>query len=222
MDISALTSSTATATQTAAERSGAKLADDFDTFLTLLTTQMQNQDPMDPMKSNEFTQQLVSFTGVEQQIQTNKNLENLASVIAVNTTASAASFLGQEAMIKGDLAENTGTGATWQYGLSSSAQNVTLKVLNDAGSTIFEADGNNGLGTHAFNWAGVNNAGTAVPPGAYQLVVSAVGDDGNSVPVDVYVQDMVKSVDTRGAEPVFQVGVNTATNSQILQLLAGG
>ncbi|HZZ11369.1 MAG TPA: flagellar hook capping FlgD N-terminal domain-containing protein, partial [Paraburkholderia sp.] len=71
-----------------------QLAGNFDTFLTLLTTQLQNQDPLSPMDSTQFTQQLVAFSGVEQQINTNNNLQSLIALNQSQQAASAVSYIG--------------------------------------------------------------------------------------------------------------------------------
>ena len=86
------TSTTAVTGAAAAQKS---LASNFDTFLTLLTTQLQHQDPLSPMDSTEFTQQLVQFSSVEQQISANKNLESLIALTKSRSSADAVSYLGK-------------------------------------------------------------------------------------------------------------------------------
>ena len=75
--------------------SSATLAENFETFLTLLTAQLQNQDPLEPVDSTEFTNQLVQFAGVEQQIQTNQNIADLISITASSTAAGLSNYLGK-------------------------------------------------------------------------------------------------------------------------------
>src|ERR1700742_4679470 len=96
IDPTASSAATATATQDVASK---QLAGNFDTFLTLLTTQLQNQDPMNPMDSNQFTQQLVEFSQVEQQIDTNDNLKSLISLGQSRSTADAVGYLGKAVTI---------------------------------------------------------------------------------------------------------------------------
>src|ERR1051326_9398368 len=101
MDVPSAPSAASTASQTAASTGGSAadaqktLSSNFDTFLTLLTTQLKNQDPLQPMDSNQFTQQLVQFSQVEQQINSNKNLESLISLTKSQTTTAAVSYLGK-------------------------------------------------------------------------------------------------------------------------------
>jgi len=205
----------------AAARDGAKLADDFDDFLTLLTTQLQHQDPLDPMDSGEFTNQLVAFTGVEQQIQTNQNLETLADLSRFNNIGATAGYLGNEALIEAPFGDHTTDGISWQYANNEVAETSTMRVLDEDGNTIYEVEAETGIGIHEFKWDGYNNAGELVEPGNYQLEVSAEDEVGESIEVGIAVQETITAVDTTGFEPIFTVGPNTVGQTQILQLVYG-
>src|SRR5215469_6276624 len=98
--VTSTTPPTQTPTPSVATSSKKQLSANFDTFLTLLTTQLQNQDPLQPMDSNQFTQQLVQFSQVEQQINSNQNLETLISATKNQTSQSAVSYLGKSLTIK--------------------------------------------------------------------------------------------------------------------------
>ena len=101
-DISALTNTVQTGiTQTA--NSSQTLSADMNTFLTLLTTQLKYQDPMDPMDTAEFTNQLVQYSSVEQAIQTNSKLDNLLTLTVSNLGAQAISYIGKTAQVLGDV-----------------------------------------------------------------------------------------------------------------------
>ncbi len=221
MDIAPLTATQSNSQIGSAAVSGNQLAEDFDTFLTLLTTQLQNQDPTDPMDSNEFTNQLVQFSGVEQQIQTNENLEILSTLMATNTAASAAGFLGKEALIVGDTAQHDGSGATWRYNLPASADSVILNILDETGVNVYSAAGDTALGNHIVDWDGIDNTGSTVPNGHYTLNIEALTPEGGSIDAITFVQDTVHSYATTGPEPIFNVGANAATYNDILQLIAG-
>ena len=225
MDAGSLLNSPAAATaavdESRADRSGAKLADDFSTFMTLLTTQLQNQDPLDPMKSNEFTQQLVAFTGVEQQIATNQNLEKLAQLTQLNNMAGASSYLSREAVVAGAQATLDGGDAVWEYQVSDPTDSVTLNVLDSAGNIVYSQPGNDKLGTHGFTWDGKASDGTQLSEGIFSLQVKATNDAGEQLNIPIYVTDRIVSVDTRGAEPIFQVGANSVNQSGILALAVG-
>lgn len=205
----------------AAANDSAKLAEDFDDFLTLLTTQLQHQDPLDPMDSGEFTQQLVSFTGVEQQIQTNQNLETLAALTRLNNVGNIAGYLGNEALIEAKFGDHDTDGVQWQYANSDPTASLTLRVVNEAGSTIFETPGQTGLGIHEFNWDGRNNEGLLVDPGNYGLEISAQDDEGNDLRPAIAVRETITAVETTGNEPMFTIGPNTVGQTSILQLVYG-
>lgn len=211
----------ATASGAAAEDSK-KLADDFDDFLILLTTQLQNQDPLDPMDSGEFTQQLVSFTGVEQQIQANQNLELLANLSRLQNLASSASYLGTDALTIRGLGDHDGTGIKWQYQNTAVTDQLTLEVRNSAGDLVYSENGETGLGFHEFNWDGLDEAGNVVEGGNYELQIVAENSDGDELSPGIFVQETITAVDTSGFEPVFTVGPNAVGQTEILELIYNG
>src|SRR6267142_4445505 len=95
MDVNSATAAAAAPTPSGAVSAQKSLSTNFNTFLTLLTTQLKNQDPLAPMDSNQFTQQLVQFSQVEQQINANKNLESLISLTKNQASVNAVSYLGK-------------------------------------------------------------------------------------------------------------------------------
>src|SRR6187200_3618764 len=103
------------------------LADNFQTFLTLLTTQLQNQNPLDPLDTNQFTQQLVQFAGVEQQLKTNDQLSNLVSLQQTMQATQALDFVGKNAVVDGSTATMTNSAATWQLGIPT-ASTLTINI----------------------------------------------------------------------------------------------
>lgn len=222
IDLFSLTSTTSTGGPSAATGSAAKLAEDFDDFLTLLTTQLQNQDPLDPMDSGEFTQQLVSFTGVEQQIQTNQNLENLGTLLSQDNLAKSSSYLGHNALISSAEGSHDGTtGINWHYQNRVDTEKLTLEVVNDAGSVIYSESGNTQFGLHEFNWPGIDAAGNPVPAGDYTLRINATDPDGQDVEAAIAVEEQITAVNTLAGQPIFSAGPNDVTQSEILQLIYG-
>jgi len=217
--IDAVTAATANG---AAAQDGKKLAEDFDDFLILLTTQLQNQDPLDPMDSGEFTQQLVSFTGVEQQIQANQNLELLANLSRLQNLASSASYLGTDALTVRDLGDHDGDGIKWQYQNTAVTDQLTLEVRNSAGDLVYSENGETRLGFHEFNWDGLDDAGNMVEDGNYKLQIVAENSDGDELSPGIFVQETITAVDTSGFEPVFTVGPNAVGQTEILELIYNG
>jgi len=109
--------------------SGATLAGNFQTFLTLLTTQLQNQNPLDPLDTNQFTQQLVEFASVEQQLKTNDSLSTLVSLEQTAQSTQALTFVGKTAVVNGNTAALTNSQATWELNIPSNS-NVNVSIAN--------------------------------------------------------------------------------------------
>jgi flagellar basal-body rod modification protein FlgD len=136
MSVSGVTNPTVTnPNATDAASAQATLSDNFSTFLTLLTSQLQNQDPLSPMDSTQFTQQLVQFSQVEQQIKTNQNLEDLTQQFQAASTSAALSYLGKEAVIQSDTTYSSGSGGSWGYSLPTTADTLQIEVRDASNQT---------------------------------------------------------------------------------------
>lgn len=195
MTVSSANSVVGSSSTTPATKAATGLAGDFNTFLTLLTTQLQHQDPLDPMKSNEFTQQLVAFTGVEQQITANKNLESLIAAMRTQDSASTVGYLGKEVTVYSEKAMLADGNADWTYSLDTAAAKVNLTVKDSSGNTIYTQPGDIAAGSHQFKWNGKNIDGTDQPDGVYTLGVEALTADGASITNQIYQKGTVKSID---------------------------
>src|SRR6202790_5079105 len=130
------------------------LAGNFQTFLTLLTTQLQNQNPLDPLDTNQFTQQLVQFASVEQQLKTNDQLTSLVSLQQTAQSTQALGFVGKTAVVDGSTASVTNASATWDLSVPTNS-NVNISITNSTGQTVFTGSyavnaGNN----QPFTWNG--------------------------------------------------------------------
>jgi len=170
-------------TTTKAGQDKKKLKDDLNQFLQLLVSQLQNQDPLDPMKANEFTNQLVQFSSVEQQIQSNANLEKLISAQQNTQAASMVNYLGTVVEAKGKEFYMLNGQAVATYTLPAGVKENVLTVQDASGKTMFTVKGETDVGLHRIGWDGSKNDGTKAPDGAYTLVVSAKDQDGNLVDV---------------------------------------
>ena len=115
---------------------GATLAGNFQTFLTLLTTQLQNQNPLDPLDTNQFTQQLVQFASVEQQLKTNDQLTSLVSLQQTAQSTQALGFVGKTAVVDGTTAALTNSSATWELSVPTNS-NVNISITSSTGQTVF-------------------------------------------------------------------------------------
>jgi len=183
-----------TATNAASATGRTRLAENFDTFLTLLTTQLKNQDPLSPMDSTQFTQQLVQMTGVEQQLLTNDLLEKLVGNTG-SGVATAVSLIGKEVRADADVAALSGGKAEWVYKLDRVASDVKIEVLDSKGrivQTIAPTD--NAAGEHTFKWDGKTAGGSTAADGVYSLRVTAKDSAGSTVPTGVVSQGVVTGV----------------------------
>lgn len=198
MDAAAIGASITGVPKTAAGVADAKLADNFDTFLTLLTTQLQNQDPLEPMDANQFTEQLVQFSQVEQSITSNKHLEQLLAMVSTNSTGDAVSYLGKNIEAAGATAMLKDGKADWRYRLPGMSENTTITVTNDAGKLVYSTTGAMDAGSHDFSWDGKDSQGKALPEGGYTIAVSAANDQGEDMMVETFVSGTVDSVRNDG------------------------
>jgi flagellar basal-body rod modification protein FlgD len=201
------TGQTQTQTPSAAATAGAQLAGNFDTFLTLLTTQLKNQDPLSPLDTNQFTQQLVSFAGVEQSIQTNQNLESLLGIQRSSQTADAVSYIGRDVTATTDQAALRDGEARWDYDLATPAANTALVVTDANNKVVAVATGETAAGAHTFTWDGKDSSGAQLPDGVYTLSVAATDADNQALPVTQTVTGTVASIDTASdGTPYLTVG----------------
>lgn len=176
--------------------SGTGFADDFQTFLTLLTTQLQQQDPMEPMKTKEFTQQLVSFSQVEQAIKQNQKLEDVAAAVSADNFSGMVGFLGKDVTMDTNKAQLSGGKASWTYDLGATADDVQLRIKNSNGTVVREMDGPTEQGQHSVTWDGTDNIGNPLPEGPYSLDVAAKTAGGQSIEAKVTVQGRVEGVES--------------------------
>src|SRR5437588_5764901 len=195
--------------------SGATLAGNFQSFLTLLTTQLKNQNPLDPLDTNQFTQQLVQFAGVEQQLRTNDQLSALLSLQQTAQSTQALTFVGKTAVVDGDTAALSHGLATWNLSVPTDS-NVNIAITNSAGQTVFTNSYAVSAGSNqAFGWDGKNNDGSVLPDGQYKLTATAADSAGNSVAVSKQVQGVISSVDLTQSPPLLSINGQTYTVSQI-------
>ena len=216
---SSSSSSSSSSAASANALANTQIAGNFQSFLKLLTTQLQNQNPLSPLDTNQFTQQLVEFAGVQQQINTNDSLATLVSLQQTAQSSQALQFVGKTAVVKGSTATLTSSQAEWEFNIPS-ASTINISIANSTGANVYTksftvAAGNN----QAFGWNGLGTDGTQQPDGNYTLTATAKDSAGNTVAVTTSVAGVVSSVDLTQSPPLLTIGGQTFTVNQVESII---
>ncbi|SDD91011.1 flagellar basal-body rod modification protein FlgD [Paracoccus isoporae] len=215
----ATSSSPRTARQTGqAEVKGGFANSDFETFLKMLTTQIRNQDPLNPMEGSEFAVQLATFSGVEQQVQTNTLLREMLGTQAGGALARYGDWIGRQVRTTGPVHFGD---APIEMALTprTGADDAILVAMDAAGRRV--AEDRVGAGAGRVDWFGRDDAGNRLPAGIYSFTLESLrgGEVIGSTPVASYaVVEEVQS-DADGISLILQGGVR-ATPDQIEGLAA--
>ena len=204
-----ITSSTASSSSTTASinNSLASLASNSQTFLTLLTTQLKNQDPTSPLDTNQFTAQLTQMTGVEQQLLSNQLLQQLVSQSSGSGVTGAVGLIGKSVTADGTTATLTKGAATWQYNLGGTAANVAVQVTDASGNVVYSGTAPSGSGAQTFTWNGKNAAGQQqTDGGSYTLTINATSNTGATVPVTNSVSGTATAVEQVNGQTMVTIG----------------
>ena len=178
---------------------------DFNMFLKMLTVQMQNQDPLDPMDTSEYTKQLVQFSQVEQSMQQTGVLKDILSRVSSQDMAQASAFIGREARFDSNVSGLGATGnANWTVAPARAAESMTVKVTDAAGKVVSEQTID--ASTSRFSWDGKLADGTRAPEGAYKLAVTAKDKTGAAIGVGINGVGIVKDVITDGTNVTLGIG----------------
>ena len=219
------TANSATATAQAVNGSASQqLAGNFNEFLQMLTTQLQNQDPLSPMDANSFTQELVEFSSVEQQINTNTNMQTLISLQQATTDLAGLQLVGSTVTVSGNvaaLANASNSPATWTLN-SPSAATANVTITNSSGQTVFTGTTSLSAGTQSYSWNGKGSNGVTWPDGNYTISINATGAKGQAVSVSTQVQGVVSAVNTSSNPPTLTVGGQAVPMSSIQSINSGG
>ncbi|WP_427788957.1 flagellar hook assembly protein FlgD [Brevundimonas diminuta] len=199
---------------------GQMLASNFQTFLSLLTTQLRNQDPLSPMDSNAFTAQLTQMAGVEQQLLTNDLLTSLLKAQQGDGLTGAAPYIGKDATAVWAATRFEDGEASWSYELAADATEATLQVLDASGKVMWSGpapDRTNGL--HDFKWDGQTTGGGQVDDGGvYTLKVIAKNGAGKDVDAQVLIRGRVTGVEMYDGTPFVIIGKSIMPVSSLIAL----
>lgn len=195
---------TSGATSSAGGSALGALSSNYNTFLTMLTTQLRNQDPTNPVSSTQFTSELVQFSQVEQQMNTNQSLGQLLQLTEAGDLTQASAMLGNKVTAKAtQIPLQNGTGTI--HFNAPAAGPVAIAVYNSSGQQILDTAVNATQGNNSWTWNGKDASGTSVPDGAYNVAVVAAGPNGSTTTLPFAVTGTA-------------TGVTSGTNSVSLQL----
>ena len=217
----AAASTTASSSSTSGIDSNAMIANNFQTFLTLLTTQLKNQNPLDPLDTNQFTQQLVQFAQVEQQMKSNDELTTLVSLEKSAQSTTALAYVGATVVVDGSTAQLSNGSASWTLN-TSKPSTATVTIQDSTGQTAYTGTFSVNPGNQAFTWDGRGNDGKLWPDGNYTLTATGVDANGQSTAISTQVQDTVDSVDLTQTPPLLSINGQNYTMDKIKQIVRPG
>ena len=194
------------------------LASNFQTFLTLLTTQLKNQNPLDPLDTNQFTQQLVQFAQVEQQIKQNTQLETLISIEKSAQATTALAYVGATVAIDGQTAALKNGQATWTFNVPKPVTSQ-VTIRNSTGQTVYTGSFSMNAGMQSFQWDGRDAQGVKWPDGNYTISVTGKDTSGQTVAIPSEIEGVVDSVDLTKTPPELKVGGQPFTLDKIKRVV---
>lgn len=197
---------------------GKSLAETFDTFLTLLTTQLKHQDPLNPMDTNEFTSQLVEFTGVEQAISTNKKLDHLISLQTELQLNEAVGYIGKTVASDSIILMLQEGQSTITYDLAGNAAKTNIMIIDELGNTVRTLSGETGVGHHEIAWDGLDDDGDPLEDGLYGFLVTAVDSKQKPVSLVQGTAGEVTGVKLVDDEVILEIGELEVALSDILAI----
>jgi flagellar basal-body rod modification protein FlgD len=200
------TAASATASTTGIDKN--TIAGNFQTFLTLLTTQLKNQNPLDPLDTNQFTQQLVQFAQVEQQLKQNDQLATLISIEKSAQATTALAFVGSTVAVDGTTAALTKGQATWSFTVPKPVS-ATITIQSANGQTAYSGTFTMNAGTQSFTWDGRDGKGAQWPDGNYTILITGKDASGQTVAIPSEVEGVVDSVDLSKNPPLLSIGDQT-------------
>jgi flagellar basal-body rod modification protein FlgD len=214
-----LTNSTiGTATQSQKDRT--KLSADYNNFLKTLTTQLTNQDPLNPLDSKDFTSQLAQLSSVEQQININSNLEKLVAASSNNNINASLGYLGKTVDLKSSTIDLNNKTAIFAYNTDTTYQKVQLNIKDGTGAIVRTMDADTKTGLHRVTWDGKNDNNVQLPDGYYTVAVNGIDETGKAIPIDTVTAGVVSRVGTENGHIMLTVNNNAISSDNIISVHA--
>ena len=195
------------------------IAGNFTTFLQLLTTQLKNQNPLDPLDTNQFTAQLVQFAQVEQQLKSNDQLATLVALQKTAQSTQALEFVGKTVSVDGATAPLSNGSATWLLS-SPKPATATINILSSTGQTVFSGTYAMAAGNgQPFTWDGADASGLQWPDGNYTIAISAKDSSGSPVAISTEIEGTVDAADLTQTPPLLSIAGQNYTLDKLKRVI---
>jgi flagellar basal-body rod modification protein FlgD len=214
-----ISDTTSAATQSNSASSLSQLSSNLDNFLLILTTQLQHQDPLSPMDTHEFTNQLVQFASVEQQIASNRNLESLISLQETGIMVGAVSYIGKEVEVTGQTKALKDGKAEFIYTLPEEASAALLAVYDQNGTQVLSQQAEKGAGRHEFVWDGKDSKGNTMPDGDYTIQLVAVNAANEAITPTYTISGTVAGVGMKGGVATLTIDGRDVPLSSVVRVV---
>ena len=201
-------------TASAATNPLASLSSNFNDFLSMLMTQLQNQDPTSPMDTNQFTSELVQFSSVEQQINTNTSLTQLIQLTQGGEVMQASAMTGKQVTASSDHVPLQNGSGTIQFN-TTTAQPVDISIFDANGAKLSDSMLMSSAGTNTWNWNGTDASGRTVPDGSYKFAVIGANADGTTTALAASVIGKATGVQSQSNGMQLQLGALSIGFSQV-------
>jgi flagellar basal-body rod modification protein FlgD len=210
MDVATVSRTTASSSSSSGQTS--KISSDFNTFLRMLTVQMQNQDPLNPIESSDYAVQLATFSGVEQQVLTNQLLTEMQAKFQQVGMAEMASWIGKEARSNAKV-HYDGTPVTLSPNPAQGATGAVIAVRDAQGSLVSREE--IPISAAPYQWLGADAAGNPLPHGVYSITLESLNGEEvmDSRPVEYYARVIEARGGSSGTVLVLEGGVEVAATS---------
>ncbi|PCH80925.1 MAG: flagellar hook capping protein [Hyphomicrobiales bacterium] len=215
MAVSTITGTTTGTAGNGTSNANASLFGNFDTFLTLLTTQLKHQSPLDPLDTSQFTQQLVQYSAVEQQIKTNAQMKDLVAASSSANALAALTMVGKTVTALANDVEFNGATTSWTYEATSGGTG-TATIRDAAGTIVFEEnDIAYDQGTNKYIWDGRTLENGLAVDGIYTISFNANANGGNTPTLSTDITGKVTEIEFANGGALIKIGDQSVSLSKI-------
>lgn len=218
--VTSTTSSTASTTSGSTSSSTSTISSDFTTFLKMLTTQLQNQDPTDPIESSDYAAQLANFSQVEQQVKTNDLLTAISETLGLSGLSQYSDWVGMQVLSTGGTTYDGVTPVSLSGSASTDADQAVLVVSDSSGNEV--ARQTVLTSATSFEWDGTDGSGNALPAGAYTFELESYGDGSLAATTSLSTYDEIVEARTENGEAVLVLANGNQISPDEVSALRGG